>query len=51
MEARTGRSPKLRLGINLRGLTNYPPQHTTVALGVEPWPGEAAHNYHSLGVS
>lgn len=38
------------VGDKLREMTNYSSQHTRLGLGVEPWPGEAAHNYHSLGV-
>lgn len=38
------------VGDKLREMTNYPSQHTKLGLGAEPWPGEAAHNYHILGV-
>lgn len=38
------------VGDKLREMTNYPSQHTKLGLGAESWPGEAAHNYHILGV-
>lgn len=41
--------PQAEVGDKRREMTNYPSQHTKLGLGVEPWPGEAAHNYHSLG--
>lgn len=38
-------------GDKLREMTDYSPHRVGVGPGVEPWPGEAAHNYHSSGVS